>query len=116
MHRTKGRTEAMTPTLEARLAEVLPCGDDRLCRPANVTMGGTPSPILHSYKCLARLRPAILALIRTLLREERERCAEVALRRVAPDSPDHVAADCTECHDGLMLVRDIRALGSNIED
>ena len=65
----------MTPTLEARLAEVLPCGDDRLCRPANVTMGGTPSPILHSYKCLARLRPAILALIRTLLREERERCA-----------------------------------------
>ena len=68
----------MTPTLEARLAEVLPCGDDRLCRPANVTMGGTPSPILHSYKCLARLRPAILALIRTLLREERERCAEHA--------------------------------------
>ncbi len=67
-----------TPTLEARLAEVLPCGDDRLCRPANVTMGGTPSPIRHSYKCLARLRPAILALIRTLLREERERCAEVA--------------------------------------
>ena len=87
----------MTPTLEARLAELLPCS----CKPWDGK---------HAERCLARLRPAILTLIRTLLREERERCAEVALRRVAPDSPDHVAADCTECHDGLMLARDIRAL------
>ena len=85
-----------TPTLEARLAKVLPCYE---CH-----------PVEHRTGCPAVHRPAILALIRTLLREERERCAEVALRRVAPDSPDHVAADCTECHDGLMLARDIRAL------
>ena len=101
----------MTPTLEARLAEVLPhC----IC-----ACGATNSRREHDGACcdcrgepadLDDLRPAVLTLLRTLLREERERCAEVALRRVAPDSPDHVAADCTECHDGLMLARDIRAL------
>ena len=84
-------------TLPERLArEALPCD----CGPGRDEV----------FKCATAHHPAVLALIRTLLREERERCAEVALRRVAPDSPDHVAADCTECHDGLMLARDIRAL------
>lgn len=91
-----------TPALEDQVAAVLPClGCDHGVQPANDR---------HAHWCLFTKRPAILTLIRTLLREERERCAEVALRRVAPDSPDHVAADYTECHDGLMLVRDIRAL------
>ena len=97
----------MTPTLEARLAELLPqCTWATDCASYAQKTGRTD--ITPCRPC--RDRSAILTLIRTLLREERERCAEVALRRVAPDSPDHVAADCTECHDGLMLARDIRAL------
>lgn len=92
----------MTPTLKDRLTAVLPCQwiDSQSCD------ADDPRRCEH-----CRMRPAILTLIRALLREERERCADVALRRVAPDSPDHVSADCVECHDGLMLVRDIRALG-----
>ena len=63
-----------TPTIEARLAEVLPCYE---CH-----------PVEHRTGCPAVHRPAILALIRTLLREERERCANepfAALRRDALD-------------------------------
>ena len=51
----------MTPTLEARLAEVLPCYE---CH-----------PVEHRTGCPAVHRPAILALIRKREREERERCA-----------------------------------------
>ena len=48
-----------TPTLEARLAKLLPCDD---CYDPE-----------QAEPCA--LRPAILTLLRTLLREERERCA-----------------------------------------
>ena len=102
-----------TPTLEARLAKLLPqCTWAMDCASYAQKTGRTD--LTPCSPC--RDRAAILALIREREREMKERCAEVALRRVAPDSPDHVAADCTECHDGLMLARDIRALGSNIED
>ena len=90
------------PTLADRLAEVLPCE----CG-ARTSHGYED---LHEEDCRSIDYPAVLTLIHTLLREERERCEEVAMRRVAPDSPEHVAADCTVCHDGLMMARDIRAL------
>ena len=35
----------------------------------------------HERACLARVRPTALTLIRTLLREERERCAVTALEQ-----------------------------------
>ena len=73
----------MTPTLEARLAEVLPCYE---CH-----------PVEHRTGCPAVHRPAILALIRTLLREERERCAVTALEQKGEAGvPWTLAADaCT---------------------
>ncbi len=55
----------MTKTLEDQVAAVLPCD----CKPWDGK---------HAERCLASIRPAILTLIRTLLREERERCAEHA--------------------------------------
>ena len=60
----------MTPTLEARLAELLPCSRAR----------HTPSCGTEGFgRCpYCSVRPAILTLIRKLLHEERERCAETA--------------------------------------
>ncbi len=57
-----------TPTLEEQVAAVLPC--DGCCI-------GPPGIHADYEACVAYLRPAILTLIRTLLREERERCAEL---------------------------------------
>ena len=62
----------MTPTLEARLAELLPlCTWATDCASYAQKTGRTD--ITPCRPC--RDRSAILTLIRTLLREERERCA-----------------------------------------
>lgn len=63
-----------TPTLEARLAELLPlCTWATDCASYAQKTGRTD--ITPCRPC--RDRSAILTLIRTLLREERERCAEI---------------------------------------
>ena len=54
-----------THTIEARLAEVLPCEPAQMCE-------------LPDFVCIpCSQRHQILTLIHTLLREERERCAEI---------------------------------------
>ena len=55
-----------TPTLEAQVAAVLPCS--AVC-----------APMAGCYACF--VSPAILTLIRALLRDERERCAVTALEQ-----------------------------------
>ena len=57
-----------TPTLEEQVAAVLPCE----CYSRH-----SRGEVRHWPHCLIHARPAILTLIRTLLREERERCAEL---------------------------------------
>lgn len=59
---SNGLTEPMTE-LADKLVDLLVCNGDRLCKPANVTMGGTPSPIWHSYKCPASLRRGVVEYI-----------------------------------------------------
>lgn len=51
-------------TLAESLArKAAPCSEDRLCKHPGPMMGGKPRDLLHSYKCPARMRPAIVAAI-----------------------------------------------------
>lgn len=64
------------------LAEMLarkaaPCSEDRLCKHPGPMMGGKPRDLLHSYKCPARMRPAIVAAIEEAI----QACASIALDR-----------------------------------
>ena len=68
-----------TPTLEARLAEVLPCGGMYL---------PDQDGELHGRKCPCNFRPAILALTREREREERERCANEPFEELRRDALD----------------------------
>ena len=56
-------------TLAESLArKAVPCSEDRLCKHPGPMMGGQPRDLLHSYRCPARLRPAIQAAIEEAIR------------------------------------------------